>query len=196
MSRGLHADVITELAKGTHTYCHLVQMQWDSADGGTDYLTDAQFDITDGADTYTSSAFLLGVPSVSESARIDTGDVTLELGGSDQTYISLILGGAGYMDRKVVIKRAWLDSSNAIIGSTATIYHGRISGYAINEDESTSVIEFDIANHWTDFKRVNGRRTNDADQQRLFPGDRGFEFCGELAQKTVKWGMKTGFLML
>ena len=54
MSRTLHADVVSALASGAYRYVNLVQIQWDSADGGTDYLTDAQFDITDGSDTYTA----------------------------------------------------------------------------------------------------------------------------------------------
>ena len=45
MSRTLHADVISALASGGYRYVNLVQIQWDSADGGTDYLTE-EFQVT------------------------------------------------------------------------------------------------------------------------------------------------------
>lgn len=189
MSRSLHADVITELAKGTQRYVHLIQIQWDAGDGGTDYLTDAQFDITDGSDTYTASAFVLGASSVEESSKINSGSINLMIGGADQTYISGIYGGWGYMDRKVLVKRCFLNDSNAIIGDTVTIYHGRIQGYSINESPDSSIIEFTVANHWTDFKRVNGRRTNPTSQQKHFPEDDGFEYCSGLMAKEITWGI-------
>ena len=189
MSRSLHADVITELATGSQRYAHLVQIQWDSGDGGTDYLTDAQFDITDGSDTYTASAFVLGSSSVEESSKINSGSISLLIGGADQTYIAGIYSGWGYMDRKVLVKRCFLNDSNAIIGDTVTAYHGRIQGYSINESPDSSILEFTVANHWTDFKRVNGRRTNSTSQQKHFSGDDGFEYCSGLSANNITWGI-------
>ncbi len=128
MSRTLHADVVTALASGSYRYAHLIQIQWDSADGGYDYLTDAQFDITDGSDTYTATAFILSSASVEESTKITTGSIELSISGADQTYISgLISTGWDYIDRKIVIRRALLDDNNAIIGNSVIVFQGKIS---------------------------------------------------------------------
>ena len=190
MSRTLHADVVTALASGTYRYAHLIQIQWDSADGGTDYLTEAQFDITDGSDTYTASAFVLSSASVEESTQITTGSIQLSLSGADQTYISgLLSSGWDYIDRKIVIRRVLLDDDNAIIGNSVIVFQGKISGYKINETMESSIITLTIANHWEDFKRVNGRKTNPTSQQKHFSSDDVFEFCSGIKAQTITWGM-------
>tara|TARA_R100001530_G_scaffold1101_1_gene1898 strand:- start:1950 stop:2681 length:732 start_codon:yes stop_codon:yes gene_type:complete len=116
MSRTLNSVITETIKRGSYKFCHLVELQWDADDGGSDYLTDAQQDITYGGNTYSSNAFLLGYSDTKESASLETGEINLVLGGADQTYISLILGGAGYIDRKVIIQRLFIPDD--FIGST------------------------------------------------------------------------------
>ena len=190
MSRTLHSDVVSALASGAYRYVNLVQIQWDSADGGTDYLTDAQFDITDGSDTYTASAFLMSSASVEESTKVITSSIDLSISGADQTYISAIFSsGYKYIDRKVVIKIALLNDSNAIIGNTVEVFSGRISGYKLGETMDSSIITFTVANHWEDFTRINGRKTNPTSQSKHFSSDKVFEFCSGLRASNITWGV-------
>ena len=190
MSRTLHADVVTALASGAYRYVNLVQIQWDSADGGTDYLTDAQFDITDVSDIYTASAFLMSSASVEETTKLSTSSIDISISGADQTYISAIFSsGYNYIDRKVVIKIALLNDSNAIIGNSVEVFNGRISGYKLGETMDSSIITFTVANHWEDFTRVNGRKTNPTSQQEHFSTDEVFEFCSGLRATNITWGV-------
>ena len=190
MSRTLHADVVTALASGSYRYAHLILIQWDTADGGYDYITDAQFDITDGTDTYTATAFILSSASVEESTKITTGSIELSISGADQTYIAgLISTGWDYIDRKIVIRRALLDDNNAIIGNSVIVFQGKISGYKINETMESSIITLSVANHWEDFSRVNGRKSNPTSQQKHFSDDKVFEFCSGLKASSINWGV-------
>ena len=190
MSRTLHADVVSALASGGYRYVNLVQIQWDSADGGTDYLTDAQFDITDGLDTYTASAFLMSSAPVQESTQLNTSSIDLSISGADQTYISAIFSsGYKYIDRKVILKIALLNDSNAIIGETVQVFNGRISGYKLDESMDSSIITFTVANHWEDFSRINGRKTNPTSQHEHFSSDEVFEFCSGLRAQSITWGI-------
>jgi len=45
----------------------------------------------------------------------------------------------------------------------------------------------EIASHWKDFEKENGRRTNHNTQQLYFDGDLGFEFAAKTI-KDLKWG--------
>ena len=240
MSRTLNHEIVSSIASGQFRYCDLIEIQWDADDGGTDYLTNAQQDISYGGNTYTANAFFLGMADVQESSALNTGELNLTLGGSDQTYISLILGGASYIDRKVLIQRLFipddfigtsisspitsltyiddfvtggpttlelqadlilpgpmdtgtrlelgLDTGDQADPVAVTLYSGRIMGYGIMENDDSTLVTLKIANHWSDFERINGRRTNDTDQKRFFPSDDGFEFCAKMREQDITWG--------
>ena len=74
MSRGLHSDLQTELATDHLDQIHLIQFE---IGGVTYYRTSAYFDITYDSNTYTASADLVNIPSISESSQISTSNVTL-----------------------------------------------------------------------------------------------------------------------
>ena len=182
MSRGIHADVITELAKDAFNMAHLVTIDFST----TVFLTDYAHDITYGGNEYSSSSHLLALSQVNETCESKVGSFTINLSSVEQTFVSLLLG-ENYIDREVTISRVILDSTGAIIGTPIPLYNGRIDGFAIKDDDNSSQINLSTASHWSDFEKESGRRTNHNGQQIYFAGDKGFEFASS-AVKDIKWG--------
>ena len=182
MSRVIHADVITELAKDSFNTAFLVKIDFTSAV----YVTDYAHDITHNSTTYEAGGHLLGIAPISETSEVSVGSITISLSGVQQAHISTLLSG-GYIDRLVIISRVVLNDAGAVIGNPITVYDGLISHYSINESDTSSEISLTIASHWANFELKTGRKTNDSSQQMFFSGDLGMQFSG-LMTKDVKWG--------
>lgn len=182
MSRGIHADVITELAKDSFDMAHLVSIDFSAPV----YLTDHAHDISHGGNDYVSSSHLLGLSQVNETSNIKTSTLTINLSSVDSYFITRLLN-ENYIDRAVTISRIILNSSGTIVGDPIPLYSGRMDGFAIKDDNKTSQINLSVASHWSDFEKESGRRTNHNGQQIHFAGDKGFEFAAS-AVKDIKWG--------
>tara|TARA_Y100000310_G_scaffold54745_2_gene50166 strand:+ start:1086 stop:1889 length:804 start_codon:yes stop_codon:yes gene_type:complete len=143
----------------------------------TDYyqFTDFSSDIVDGSDTYSANGFLQKIGSISESAGITTGSLSLSLSGVNQTFISDLLGN-GHIHRKMIVKRAFINASTNALIESFSIYTGHVEGMDITDSDKTSLINLRIANQWSDFARLSGRRTNSGSQNQFFPNDKGFDF--------------------
>jgi len=144
-----------------------------------------------GAFTYLTNGFLLGLDGVKESSNINIGSLTIGISAVNQSLISDVLNN-GHLNKKVTIKRIFLDSSTyePIGGASSTlfsIYSGRIEGMNITDSGEDSVMELSVANHWADFNRDNGRQTNNTSQQHHFPLDMSMEFAPQTGKKLM-WG--------
>ncbi len=187
MSRGLSSAITDELAKGQYQMAHLVKLELNS----TYKYTNASTNIADGSDTYVPNGFLMGLDNVQENSNINIGSMNIGISSVDQTIVSDILNN-GHLNRKVTIKRAFLDSNTTLIsGAIFSIYSGRIEGMSISESGNSSVMNLSVANHWTDFNRTAGRRTNNASQQHFFSGDKSMEFAPQTGKKLI-WGAYAG----
>ena len=182
MSRGIHADVISELSKDAFNMAHLVSIEFST----TLYLTDYSHDIIYGAREYSSSSHLLSLSQVNETSESKLSSYTINLSSVEQTFVALLLG-ENYIDKEVTISRAILDESGTIIGAPIPLYSGRMDGFSIKDDSKSSQINLSTASHWSDFEKESGRRTNHNGQQIYFAGDKGFIFASS-AVKDIKWG--------
>jgi len=185
MDRGASAGYLTELAKSAKQMCHLVQVIFDDE---AFYLTDAYKNITYDGDEYIAEGHLLEFSDIDELTELQVSEVTLSLSGVDQQFVSAFLSHR-YIDRTVKIYKALLDSSDALISDPILIFDGRMDKPRIrdNPDDGKSIVAVSATNHWVDFERKGGRRTNHEEQQLHFPGDMGFEFASEIITD-IKWG--------
>lgn len=186
--RGATSAVLTEIANPQIRQAHLFTGVWPD---GTVYYTDLPFNITVDGDVYLALGNLLAYDAIEESATLDVGGVDITFAGSDATILALV-DGQNLSGRKTTIKRIWLDSSNALIADPITIFQGKSDEVNYEEvvehgGESYSAIKIRCKNQFADFERVSGRRTNDVEQKRYFPGDRGMEFVADLVAKVVQW---------
>jgi hypothetical protein len=182
MSRGVHADVIAELAKDSFNMAHLIMIDFETRL----YLTESPIAISYGGNIFLPSSALKGISNVSETSDIQLGSLTVSLSGVSQEYIAILLSQT-YIDRQITINRVLLDDSHVIIGDPITVYDGRIQNFIIADKTNSSAVSLVAASHWADFDKKAGRRTNNNSQKMHFPTDRGFEFAPNTI-RDLRWG--------
>jgi len=180
----------TELAKDSINIVNLIEFK---SIGGSDvHLTDAPVDLAfndgDGSDTYLSSRGVLGVSDIQEENEIKIETVNLTLSGIDTANVKLFLD-FDYIDRRVLVRRAVIDSTYNIIGDPVLVFDGRLDQPRVLEDfqSKTATLSVSASSHWSDFEAQAGRHTNDTEQQVLNSGDTFFAKVTD-TQKDVKWG--------
>jgi len=183
-NRGSSAAFQTEIVKDQSQPCHLIEVYLDD----THYVTDSFRDISYNSNTYSALGFFLSFDSIEESAQISASSMTLTLSGVDQTYTNLLLT-QNYVDRKVIIRKAFINSSNALISNPIIIFDGRIDNAVINEDADTGLasVSASVSNQFVDFEKVTGRYLNHQNQQLYYEGDMGLEYASEII-KDIVWG--------
>lgn len=99
---------------------------------------------------------------------------------------ALTTDSAGYVTKISVVR---LGYTGGLVTDPLLIFDGRIDAPVIEEDPDSgkSTLSIKCSDHWADFERIAGRRTNHSDQQLFYPGDKGFEFADQ-SVKSIKWG--------
>ena len=184
-NRGSSTAFRAEIVKDQTHSCHLLEVYLDTQ---TYYLTDNHFDITFNSNSYSALGSFLGFDSIEESAQITANSLTLTLSGVDQTYTNLFLT-ENYVDRRVIIRKAFLNTSSALIADPVIIFDGRMDSPAIQEnaDSGMASVTVGVSNQFIDFENIPGRFTNHENQQLHYPGDLGFEYASQII-KDIVWG--------
>jgi len=186
MARTLTTAVKNELLTGEIRPVHLIEIGFSTPV----YLTDCSFNLTSSISgtsrTYTASPFLVGASSFEEQVDITKTTLNLFLSGADQTFISTVLN-ENIVNDTVEIYRGLLNSSNSLIADPILLYSGNIDTFEVSETETQSNVKLMIVSHWADFDKKNGRKTNNASQQRFFSTDVGMDFASQTVLD-LKWG--------
>lgn len=183
--RGASAAVQAAAAAAACQPVHLFELYLA---GGDTYGSDASIPITWGGRTYTALGHLLKFDGIEESAALEVTQLRVQLSGVDQAIIAQVLQYA-YIDRRIVIRKAFLDGAGGVLVDPIAIFDGRCDAPVIEEDPDSGQCSISLAAsaQWIDFERRPGRHTNHDEQQIWFPGDRGFEFISQLGRE-IKWG--------
>ena len=184
-NRGSTTAFQTEIKKDQSHPLHLIEIYLDSA---TYYVTDNFKDVSYNSNTYTALGFFLNFDPIEESAAINASKITLGLSGVDQQYTNLFLT-ENYVDRQVVIRKAFISTANALIADPVIIFDGRMDNPIITEDTDTGLasIGVTVSNQFVDFEKTPGRYTNHENQQLHYPGDNGFIYASQII-KDIVWG--------
>lgn len=189
MSRDIAAAVATAAAAENVVPVVLAALSFDS---GVIRACSAPFNVTidadgDGsAEIYFGVGDLGGVGQVQESRELRANNVTVELSGIPPELLSIALGEQ-YQGRP---GRLWLllfDANHRPIGSPCLVFKGRLDTMTI-ERGPTSRIQVSIESLLVDLERPRKRLYTDADQQAVFPGDRGLAFVAQMVDKSLTWG--------
>ena len=182
MTRTLTTAVKNELATDSLQPITLVYINV-----GTGYrFTDHYKDVTYDSNTYSASSLFTSISSVKESSEIEISNMTVSFSGADQTIISLFLNN-NYMEKEAEIYKGFLDNNEQVIADPFLLFKGRIESFSIDESIEQSNANIVLASHWSDFSKINGRKTNTNSQQLHFTNDLGFEFASQTVQD-IKWG--------
>jgi len=183
--RGASASVIAEFAKNANRPIHLFELYLS---GATTYATDSYRSIVWNGNTYPALGHFLSFDGVEESNNLSINQARVQLSGVDQAIISAVLAYE-YIDRRVVIRKGFMDASEAVIVDPIAIFDGRCDSMEINDEpiSGSSVVVVSASSHWIDFERTPGRHTNDAEQRIWFPNDTGFSRISQL-NREITWG--------
>jgi hypothetical protein len=191
MTRGLGSSQQTEFEGRKLFGADLIELHLSTPR----YLTTAPINITydsasapdSGANTYLAQGQFLQFSQVAESSDIRINQLIMTFTAVDTTTLALLLND-DYINTRVVIYRALLDDDYAFTSDDVfTLFDGKITGYQIREEETTSTIQIIVASMFADFERVNGRKTNPASQKLHFPDDEGMQYSASIV-KDMKWG--------
>ena len=194
--RGITNQALIDAIEATTViYYECVEINLTLNDVDTTYLlTNAPRDVTIGSDTFKAFGQLLDISVIEENANFEIGTLNISLSGIDpyepnsgDAFLEVMLRETTeYIDREVVIQRAYFGTNSLYIDSIE-VFRGYITGAAAQHDEAgESTVGIEVANHWADFERVTGRKTNDNSQQFYFSGDLGLEYAVEV-QKDIEW---------
>lgn len=186
-NRGSTTAFQTEIKKDQSHPLHLIEVYLDSA---TYYVTDNYRDVVYDSNTYDALGFFLNFANIEESTEVTASRITLSLSGVDQQYTNLFLT-ENYVDRRVVIRKAFINTSNALIADPVTIFDGRLDSPVITEDADTGLATIAVvaSNQFVDFEKTPGRYTNHENQQLHYPGDNGFIYASQII-KDIVWGQE------
>ena len=182
MTRSINASTITALQSDAIRLCHLVQIDFAT----TQRITDNFHAVVSGGNTFLPVGHLLSIGQPQETQDLRVGSVQIRLSGVEQSYVSIFLNQE-YINRRVRLWKAVLDTAGEVIGDAIITFDGQITGYSIQDSEDASVITLNCASHWADFERKAGRLTNTNSQQYFFPADTGFRYAAN-SIKDIKWG--------
>lgn len=191
MTRSFGSDLNTSLALQKIRIVDLIELHLGTAVYFTNGHIDVSFDSAtapdSGTNTYLAQGQFLGLGAVNETRDLRVSTVPLVFTAVDFTTIALILNNT-YIDKRVVIYRAVLDEKlQPQTGQTYQYFDGRIKDFTISESRASAQLTLEIASQFADYERKNGRRTNNASQQRFFASDVGMEFSPQI-QTDIKWG--------
>ena len=193
MTRQLASSLETKLGAKSIFGVDLIELQLSTALYFTSSNIDIDFDSNtapdSGVNTYLAQGQFLYFGNIVESSDLRVGQVDLTFTAVDTTTVALLLNN-NYMNKRVVIYRAILDEDYSFTSDDVfTVFDGRIMNYNIRETDLTATVTMTVASLFADFERKNGRRTNNASQQRVFSSDLGMNFSAEIV-KDIKWGRK------
>lgn len=184
-------EVLTEIAKSQIRQFHLFKGEFDD---GTLYLADSSRPITFEGQPYISLGHFITFDTIEEEADLQTTGVNVTLSGVPAEMVALVIN-QDLVDKRLSIYRGFIDENGSIVTDPLLIFRGRTDGGTFNESidsedgepDGKAVISITAVNHWVDFEKTNGRRTNHKEQLNLFPGDEFFSFVADLVDKVITW---------
>lgn len=148
----------------------------------------------DGND-YTGAGSLGNIAAITDTATdgvntFNAQRLALTLSGLDPS-LAAGLRLANHQGSPVEIIEALLDSNGAVIDDDYAIFNGEVDTMSMTLGD-TLTINVQCENYISFlFRGPDGRRRTTADQEDLFPGDKGLEFDGNLPVD-IPWGVAGG----
>ena len=185
MTRGIAANIKTELDKSSAIRIMFIQMEWDS---GTVRLCSYSGNLTTAAGrTFTGIGDLGDISEIHESWQLQATSVKFSLTGIPATYLSIVLN-EDTQGRPVQIEEGFLNTSTYVLVSEPhIIWKGFMDKVEIVENGKTADVSIEAESALATLNQPNERHLGTLDQQLRFPNDRGLEFVHSLAEERLLW---------
>lgn len=183
MSRGLTAPELSAVTASHRAIAPCIEALFDS---GPLRLTLAPWDLTFGGNTFVAAGPLLSVREARESTGSMEG-LEFSLTGLDPAILTIATQEPCRGRIVRLMKGIFNTADNTLIAAPRTWFPGRLKSMVVTESKSVCSVTV-VAEH---FEVALGRaaplRLNDADQKRLFPGDRGCEWVEAMTERNIVW---------
>lgn len=190
MSRGLSTAQLSAASAAHRMAIALVELHFKA---GLLSLALSPWDLTHGGVTYQRTGQLLKIDAAHESSKSFEG-IKLTMSGLDVSIMALA-ADEPYRGRLVRVLKAYINPEDGVlIGAPVVQFVGRIRSMPIQETNDTCTVAVLAEHYEAELQRPAPLRLNNADQQRLYPGDRGAEYADQLEDKTVVWPTKEALM--
>ena len=180
--RYIPAGIVTALESSIFRPLFLVEIQFDAVLR----FSSAYGAITVAGVEYIGAANLGNITSAKENSDLDPNELKITLAGISDASLSAV-GNSNYLNRSVVIKVAMFDEDGGVIDDTAMNYFvGKTDDVKFNYGKQSSIV-VTARDRLADWSRPRVERNMNSDQQAAYPGDKGFEFVGQIADKKIIW---------
>jgi hypothetical protein len=183
MPRVLSSDALAAIAAGQVYMALAVRLDFPS---GFLRLNSTPLKISISGEDYLGVGELGSITGLDETTDIEAAQVQLQLSGLDSAIVASVLGET-YQGRDVRIFLCLFTEAFALIDAPM-IYRGRMD-YPVIDVGETATITMNVANRLADWDRSRASRWTNEEQQRLYPGDLGLQYVGELVNKPLPWGV-------
>lgn len=181
MSRGLSTPQVAAAAGVHRQSVALVEAFFDS---GTLRLAIAPWAIVSGGNSYVAAGPLLRIKEVTESTGSVEG-MEFTLSGMPPEIIA-IATAEPYRGRVIRLLKAYLNAdTNQTIGTAITQFVGRMHSMKIGEKNDSCEVIVTAEHYEAELTRATPLRLNDADQQRLYPGDLGCSLAEMMVETQI-----------
>lgn len=187
MSRGLSPTAIARLeASSGLAIRHLLEFTFPT---GVVYLTDNIKNIEFNGNTYQGAGVALRFDSVEETVLFQDSQTSVTLSGIPDEVLSIITNES-FVNQPFRAYRVFLDQATSqFIEDPYLVYEGVMNGAEFPYDRgiNASLATVSVSSELARFNGKNGRRSNDEEQQGLFPGDDMFKFQANLSEKKIEF---------
>lgn len=184
MTRGLTAGMVTEVTGTLIRPITLIKFEFDSGDLN---LWSGVGTLSWNGDTYTGAGNLLSVSNITETETLDANGIEFTLSGISSSILSTALTEE-YQGRTVTMWRGMFDSSKAIVADPQKMFSGIMDTMPILEAGAASTVSVIAESHLRSLRRSSARRWTSADQEAVYPGDRGFDMVDRIQDDPLRWG--------
>lgn len=157
-------------------------MAWHSGYGDIDF---------DGH-TYTGTGKLGGISSIKEQPGTQATSLEVTISGLDPEIVALIQTEP-YINRKVYLHVNLLDDQDRPVSAAPILFFKGTIDDISAQFGNTAAIKLTVKSRLADWERKRTLRYTDADQQRLYPGDKGMEFIPQMSERKLIWPLAKFF---
>ncbi len=187
MSRTITAGALAAL-QGQHAeICHLLDMVFS---GGTVRFTTGPHNVTWSGNVYNAAGSAMSFEGVNETGDVSGQRLRLTLDGVELTAITALLA-QNYIGRLATLRRAYLDTSGAIIADPLVLFTGYMNApWEVSEDPDGrwAKVSTEIVSPLAVFNQVRGIVADPTSHQRYFAGDTFFTHIAAKPEGDFGWG--------
>jgi hypothetical protein len=184
MPRAMSADYLAAIQRAALRPALLVEANFTS---GPIYVWSGVGPIIWGGHTWTGLGSLGNVSMIEEGATVEAKGITLTLSGIDPTMLTGILDEF-QVGLPAIVSLGLFDAAGALIADPVGCFVGQMDQPTLDVTGTSATISINCESRLIEMNVAVDRRYTNEDQQRDYPGDRGFEFVNSIQEAQIYWG--------